>query len=238
MVENKFNKKNNDQKNNIAKSINYMNILKNKLNLESRNSIHNYTEDYRNELVDEVNEKFDNFTKDASKKLYTKVLEKYTENISQVQNSAELKESMKSKGELKSEVTEKLTNVLKERAIEDFLKKSASEIYQSVVEIFKTKLNDKLNEFINNIEKNKEANKFFSSCDVLNENKEIKLQEKISKYIKELQIKEEDSQKRALIEEFGESQSQMMPSSQGESGMGCSQGESGMPSSQGESGGC
>ena len=238
LVENKFNKKNNDQKNNIAKSINYMNILKNKLNLESRNSIHNYTEDYRNELVDEVNEKFDNFTKDASKKLYTKVLEKYTENISQVQNSAELKESMKSKGELKSEVTEKLTNVLKERAIEDFLKKSASEIYQSVVEIFKTKLNDKLNEFINNIEKNKEANKFFSSCDVLNENKEIKLQEKISKYIKELQIKEEDSQKRALIEEFGESQSQMMPSSQGESGMGCSQGESGMPSSQGESGGC
>ena len=238
LVENKFNKKNNDQKNNIAKSINYMNILKNKLNLESRNSIHNYTEDYRNELVDEVNEKFDNFTKDASKKLYTKVLEKYTENISQVQNSAELKESMKSKGELKSEVTEKLTNVLKERAIEDFLKKSASEIYQSVVEIFKTKLNDKLNEFINNIEKNKEANKFFSSCDVLNENKEIKLQEKISKYIKELQIKEENSQKRALIEEFGESQSQMMPSSQGESGMGCSQGESGMPSSQGESGGC
>ena len=238
LVENKFNKKNNDQKNNFAKSINYMNILKNKLNLESRNSIHNYTEDYRNELVDEVNEKFDNFTKDASKKLYTKVLEKYTENISQVQNSAELKESMKSKGELKSEVTEKLTNVLKERAIEDFLKKSASEIYQSVVEIFKTKLNDKLNEFINNIEKNKEANKFFSSCDVLNENKEIKLQEKISKYIKELQIKEEDSQKRALIEEFGESQSQMMSSSQGESGMGCSQGESGMPSSQGESGGC
>ena len=64
---------------------------------------------------------------------------------------------------------------------EDFLKKSASEIYQSVVEIFKTKLNDKLNEFINNIEKNKEANKFFSSCDVLNENKEIKLQEKILK---------------------------------------------------------
>ena len=238
LVENKFNKKNNAQQNNLAKSINYMNILKNKLNLESRNSVQNYVEEFKNELIDEVNEKFDNFTKDASKKLYTKVLEKYTENISQVQNSAELKESMKSKGELKSEVTEKLTNVLKDRAIEDFLKKSASEIYQSVVEIFKERLIAKLDEFINNIEKNKEANKFFDSCDVLNEKKEIKLQEKISKYIKELQKKEEQSQETALMGAYGKSQSQIMPSCQGESGMGCSQGESGMPSSQGESGGC
>ena len=238
LVENKFKTNNNAQKNNLAKSINYMNILKSKLNPESRNSVQNYVEEFKNELIDEVNEKFDTFTKDASKKLYTKVLEKYTENISQVQNSAELKESMKSKGELKSEVTEKLTNVLKDRAIEDFLKKSASEIYQSVVEIFKAKLNAKLDEFINNIEKNKEANKFFDSCDVLNENKEIKLQEKISKYIKDLQKKEEQSQERALMGAYGQSQSQIMQSSQGESGMGCSKGESGMPSSQGESGGC
>ena len=238
LVENKFNKKNNAQQNNLAKSINYMNILKSKLNPESRNSVQNYVEEFKNELIDEVNEKFDTFTKDASKKLYTKVLEKYTENISQFQNSAELKESMKSKGELKSEVTEKLTNVLKDRAIEDFLKKSASEIYQSVVEIFKARLIAKLDEFINNIEKNKEANKFFDSCDVLNEKKEIKLQEKISKYIKELQKKEEQSQETALMGAYGKSQSQIMPSCQGESGMGCSQGESGMPSSQGESGGC
>ena len=145
---------------------------------------------------------------------------------------------MKSKGELKSEVTEKLTSVLKDRAIEDFLKKSASEIYQSVVEIFKAKLNAKVDEFINNIEKNKEANKFFDSCDVLNENKEIKLQGKISNYIKELQKKEEQSQERALMGAYGNSQSQMMQSNQGESGMGCSQGESGIPSCQGESGGC
>ena len=238
LVENKLKTNNNAQKNNLAKSINYMNILKSKLNPESRNSVQNYVEEFKNELIDEVNEKFDTFTKDASKKLYTKVLEKYTENISQVQNSAELKESMKSKGELKSEVTEKLTNVLKDRAIEDFLKKSASEIYQSVVEIFKAKLNAKLDEFINNIEKNKEANKFFDSCDVLNENKEIKLQEKISKYIKDLQEKEAQSQERALMGPYGQSQSQIMQSSQGESGIGCSKGESGMPSSQGESGGC
>ena len=238
LVENAFNKKNNAQKNNIEKSINYMNILKSNLNLESRNSINNYIEQFKNELIDEVNERFDNFTKDASKKLYTKILEKYTENISKVQNNAELKESMKSKTELKNEVTEKLTNILKERAIEDFLKKSASEMYQSVVEIFKNKLNAKLDEYIDNIQNNKEANKFFDSCDVLNDNKEIKLQGQISKYIKELQKKEEQSQEKALLGEYGDSQSQMMSSSQGESGMSSNQGESGMSSSQGESGGC
>ena len=238
LVENKFNKKNNFQKNNLEKSINYMNILKSNLNLESRNSINDYIEQFKNELIDEVNERFDNFTKDASKKLYTKILEKYTENISKVQNNAELKESMKSKTELKNEVTEKLTNILKDRAIEDFLKKSASEMYQSVVEIFKNKLNAKLDEYIDNIQNNKEANKFFDSCDVLNDNKEIKLQGKISKYIKELQKKEEQSQEKALLGEYGESQSQMMSSSQGEYGMSSSQGESGMSSSQGGSGGC
>jgi len=238
LVENKFNKKNNFQKNNLEKSINYMNILKSNLNLESRNSINDYMEQFKNELIDEVNERFDNFTKDASKKLYTKILEKYTENISKVQNNAELKESMKSKTELKNEVTEKLTNILKDRAIEDFLKKSASEMYQSVVEIFKNKLNAKLDEYIDNIQNNKEANKFFDSCDVLNDNKEIKLQGKISKYIKELQKKEEQSQEKALLGEYGESQSQMMSSSQGEYGMSSSQGESGMSSSQGGSGGC
>ena len=136
---------------------------------------------------------------------------------------------MKSKTELKNEVTEKLTNILKERAIEDFLKKSASEMYQSVVEIFKNKLNAKLDEYIDidNIQNNKEANKFFDSCDVLNDNKEIKLQGQISKYIKELQKKEEQSQEKALLGEYGDSQSQMMSSSQGESGMSSSQGESG-----------
>jgi len=238
LIENKI-KQNNAQKNNLAKSVNYMNILKSDLNLESRNSVHNYIEEFRNELVDEVNEKFDNFTKESSKKLYTKILEKYTENISKSPNNAELKESMKSKGELKNEVTEKLTAILKDRAIEDFLKKSASEIYQSVVEIFKAKLNAKLDEFINGIEKNKEANKFFDTCDVLNENKEIKLHEKIEKYVKQLQKKEEESQEKALMGAYGQSQSQIMSSNQGESGMGCSsQGESGMPSSQGESSSC
>ena len=233
LVENKYKNEvnNKNQINNIAKSINYMNIMKSDLNLESRNSVHNYIEDFRNELIDEVNERFDNFTKEASKKLYTKILEKYTESISNNPNNAELKESMKSKGELKAEVTQKLTDILKDRAIEDFLKKSASEIYQQVVEIFRNKLMAKLEEFISDIEKNKEAIKFFDSCDVLNENKELKLNEQINKYIKSLQKREEESQERALTPFYGKSQSQIMSPSLGESKM--NQGESNM--SQGES---
>ena len=243
LIENKQSKKNIEKKNDIKKSFIYMNVLKSDLDLESRNSVHNYIVEFKNELIDEVNEKFDSFTKEASKKLYTKVLEKYTENISNNPNSAELKESMKSKTELKNEATEKLTKVLKERAIEDFLKNCTSKIYQSIIEIFKTKFNEKLDEFIKNIESNKEAKKFFESCDVLNENKGLKLNEKIDKYIKELQIREEKSQERALAAQFGQSQmisssqgESSMPSSQGETGMSSNQGETGMPSSKGETG--
>ena len=219
------NNKYDDQYNNNIKGINYMNLLKNNLNLESRNSVRNYINSFKNELIDEVNEKFDNFTKEASKKLYTKVLEKYTENLSKNPNNFEMKESMKSKGELKSEVTQKLTDILKERAIEDFLKKCASEIYQQVVEIFTNKLKTKVDEFISNIENNKEANKFFDSCDVLDENKEIKISKQINGYIKSLQKREEESQERALTAAYGGTQSQMM--SQGDSCMASSPGEYG-----------
>ena len=234
LIENKERKNNNINNNKEQKNINYMNILKSDLNLESRNSIHNYIDEFKKELIDEVNEKFDNFTKDASKKLYTKVLEKYTENISNNPNSAELKESMKSKTQLKSEATEKLTKVLKDRAIEDFLKNCTSKIYQSIVEIFKNKFNSKLDEFITNLNKNKEVNTFFESCDVLNDKKGIKLTEKIDKYIKELQIKEEKSQEKALTAQFG--QSQMISSNQGESSVPLNQGGSSIPMNQGESG--
>jgi len=230
------NNKYDNQYNNNVQGFNYNNLLKSKLSTESRNAVSIYINSYKNELIDEVNEKFDNFTKDASKKLYTKVLEKYTENLSKNPNNFEMKETMKSKGELKSEVTQKLTAILKEKAIEDFLKKSASEIYQQVVEIFTNKLKAKVDEFISNIENNKEANKFFDSCDALNENKEIKISKQINQYIKSLQKREEESQERALTAAYGGTQGQMM--SQGEScPMSSSQGEScPMSSSQGECG--
>ena len=82
-----------------------------------------------------------------------------------------------------------------------------------------------MDEFISNIENNKEANKFFDSCDVLDENKEIKISKQINGYIKSLQKREEESQERALTAAYGGTQSQMM--SQGDSCMTSSPGEYG-----------
>ena len=203
LVENKLNKNNNSHKINPDNINNYMNILKTNLNSKSRNSIFKFIEVFSNELIDEVNERFENFTKDEFEKLYTKLLEKYIENINNVQNISKLKESMKSKTELKSEFIETLTNVLKEGVIEEFLKKNASEIYKSVVEIFKGKLNTKLDEFINNIENNKEINKIWESYEI---NKQIKIQENITNYIRKLQKNEEESQKKYIIEAYGKNQ--------------------------------
>ena len=202
----------------IPKNINYMNILNNNLNLESKNLIYNYINEFKNELIDIISEKFDNFTKEEAKKLYTAILEKYIENMNNNDSNANLKESMKSKGELKTEVIQKLNSVLKEKAIEDFLKKNAAEIYQQIIQIFKKKLNEKIDEFINNINKNEEVNNFFDSCEILDEKKELKLREKINPYIKELQEKEAQSQEKALLAVYGSSQNQMTFSSQGETG--------------------
>ena len=147
-----------------------------------------------------------------------------------------LKESMKSKEVLKSEVTQKLNLVLKDKAIEDFLKKTTSEIFQQIIEIFKKKVNEKLEEFIANVDKNKIANDFFETCDVLDEKRELKLREQINPYIKNLQLKEEKSQEKALMEKFGSSQ--MMSSNQGESGCSGSSSQFGESSGQcGESSG-
>ena len=238
LIENKNqlnNNKNDEEFNNIAKSINYMNILNSNLNLESRNSINIYTEDFKNELIGEVNEKFDRFTKEASKNLYTKVLETYTDNLRNNPNNANLQESMKSKVELKSEATTKITALLKDKAVEDFLKKNASEIYQEIVKIFNKKLIEKIDEFVNNIDKNKEAQKFFDTCDVLNDDKELKLNKEIDAYIKTLQNREEESQRKALEITYGPSQSQIMQSNQGESVMPSSPGDCGETGQCGES---
>lgn len=166
------------------------------------------------------------------------VLEQYLQNMANNPNNANLQDTMKSKDALKSEVTQKLNVVLKDRAIDDFLKKSASEIYQPIVEIFKKKLNEKVDEFLNNLDKNVEANKFFETCEALDEKKELKLREKINPYIKGLQEKEEKSQERALTASFGPS-SQMMTSSQGETGESVpssSYGQFGPSSSSGQGG--
>ena len=175
------NEKQSDKKkeeyNNIDKIINYMNILKVNLNLESRNSINNFITDFKKELIDEFNENYNKFINKASKDLYKIIFEIYSEN----------NEELKSKAKLK------LTALLKERFIEDCLKKYSSKMIQFIIQIFQTKLNNKIEEFINNIDKNKEAQNFFTTCDILNENKQLKINEKINTYIKALKKREEES---------------------------------------------
>ena len=214
---------------NVFDNINYMNILRNNLNLESRNCVHNYIEEFKNELINIVNEYFEKFAKESAKKLYTKVLEQYTQNMNNNVNNANLKESLKSKDEIKSEANQKINEILKEKAIENFLKKNAAELYQQIIEIFKKKLEQRLDEFIQNIDKNDEVNQFFNSCDLLNDNKELKIMEDASKYIRQLQEKEEKSQAESirLLYGSGETKSQIQSSSQGESGQCGSSGDCG-----------
>ena len=180
------NEKQSDKKkeeyNNIDKIINYMNILKVNLNLESRNSINNFITDFKKELIDEFNENYNKFINKASKDLYKIIFEIYSKN----------NEELKSKAKLK------LTTLLKERFIEDCLKKYSSKMIQFIIQIFQTKLNNKIEEFINNIDKNKEAQNFFTTCDILNENKQLKINEKINTYIKALKKREEESRIKAF----------------------------------------
>ena len=145
-----------------------------------------------------MNEKFENFSKEASKKLYTKVLEQYRDNMNNNVNNADLKE----------------------KAIDNFLKKNAAELYQKIIEIFKNKLLQKLDEFILNIDQNKEVNKFFDSCDELNEDKKLKIENDIDNYIKSLQDREAQSDAKSIQLQYGGGCSQG-DSCQGESSEQC-----------------
>ena len=65
------------------------------------------------------------------------MLEKYKENVNNNENNVNLNESLKSKEELKLEVEDRLNEILKERAIENFLKKNSADLYQHIIKIKK-----------------------------------------------------------------------------------------------------
>ena len=190
--------------NKISKNIIYNNILINNLNPKSLELIHKYVKYFSEELIVIVNKKFDVFIKESAKKLYTKMLEKYKENVNNNENNVNLNESLKSKEELKLEVEDRLNEILKERAIENFLKKNSADLYQHIIQIFKNKCIGKIEDFINNLDNNNEVMKFFESCNVLNEEKKLKIQGPFDKYINKLKEKEEESLHNSLISEFGD----------------------------------
>jgi len=212
----------------ISKMINYINILKSNLSLESKNAVNIYINEFKNELISIIEIKFEKFIKVASEKLHTRILEKYIENLNNYEN-IKINDIRKDKDELKSEVTEKLNEILKGRAIENFLKKNSAELYKAIIEIFSNNLKNKIDEFISSLETNKEVSQFFKSCNALNEEKELKIKGEIDEYIKHLKEKEEESGFKAVKIIYGE-----QLESQGESGNSETIGETGESKEVGE----
>ena len=173
---------------------NYLHILNNKLNLESNEEIKKYVKEFRDEIIEVINEKFNEFAKKAANDIYLNVLEKYRD----LKDENAKMDRMKDKDELKAEATQEINKALKEKAVENFLAKIASQFFQDIVLRFKDKCEEKLNNFINNLLYNEEANEFFKSCDELNGNKKFQFEDDLKKYLEKLQTKEEESLKKSL----------------------------------------
>ena len=181
-----------EEKNNQIKNDNYSGIINNNLKTESINAINRFRDEFKEELMEIFNPKFDQFAKEAANDIYIKVAEKYFD-IGSNKNI-----QMKKKDELSAEAIEELNKSLKEKAQENFLSKFASQLFQDIILIFKKKCEEKLKIFINNLLNNKQANEFFKDCDALNENKKLKFEDELKKYIQNLENKETDSLKRAF----------------------------------------
>ena len=180
---------------------NYIQILNNNLSPASKAEINNYVKEFKNELAEVISEKFNEFAKKSADEIYTKVLEKYVD-----LRKIEIKMgNMKTKADLKEEAEKEINNALREKAIENFLSKMASQFFKEIVFKFKERCELKLKEFIDNLLNNEQANEFFASCDEINGKKKLKFEEDINKYIKLLQQKEEESQKKAIQAKFGSS---------------------------------
>ena len=180
---------------------NYIQILNNNLSPASKAEINNYVKEFKNELAEVISEKFNEFAKKSADEIYTKVLEKYVD-----LRKEEIKMgNMKTKAQLKEEAEKEINNALREKAIENFLSKMASQFFKEIVFKFKERCELKLKEFIDNLLNNEQANEFFASCDEINGKKKLKFEEDINKYIKLLQQKEEESQKKAIQAKFGSS---------------------------------
>ena len=194
--------KEDDINNNLTNSfISSFNVLKNNLNLESRNSIRNYIEEFRHEMIELLGKKFDNFTENAVQTLYYELLEKYREKTSKA--NININEAMKSKEEITYEASNAIKNQLKGPAEENFLKKYASCLFQDIVKIFETEMTRKIKQFIDNLNNNSEISKFFDSNDALNDDKNLAIEPQFKELIKGLRKKEEESQEKALKLQYG-----------------------------------
>ena len=174
---------------------NYSQVLTNHLNIESRTEIGNYAKKFRNELMEVLNDKFNDFAEKSANEVYLKVLEKYI----QLNKEENVKiDQMNDKEILKAKAIDEINTALKEKAIENFLSKIASQFFQDIVTKFKDRCELKLNNFINNLLNNEEANEFFKNCDEINGKKKLKFEKEKKEYLDNLLKKETESYKKSI----------------------------------------
>ena len=149
-----------------------------------------------------VTKKFDEFTQNISIGIYYQILDKYRENV--LSRGINIGEVMKSKEELKEEITNIINKELKESAEEKFLTKNSSFLYQDIILTFKTEMIKKIDEFINNINSNQDFINFVCNCEVFNEKKNFKIEEQFNGYIGFLKAKENESQEKAFKLQYGD----------------------------------
>ena len=174
------------------------NLDKNHLKNESIELILNYVKEFKNKLNNFFEEKFRSFLEQSAEKIYQKIINTIIEIIRI--NQMDLTQCMKKEGDLKSEIITELDKALKDKALQNLLKRTAVEFHKQIVEIFKKQLMIKMDEFKSTLDKNDEVGNFFRSCDVLNEKKPLKIKKEIDEYIQSLKKREEESKKKASSE--------------------------------------
>ena len=113
-------------------------ILENNLNIQSKKEIEKYSKDFKTEMLKVETKKFGEFTQNISIGIYYQILDKYRENA--LSRGINIGEVMKSKEELKEEITNIINKELKESAEEKFLTKNTSILYQDIILTFKTEM--------------------------------------------------------------------------------------------------
>ena len=196
--ENKINEPININNNNIISNIN---LLQNNLNMESRNSVSIYVEEFKKEMLEVVNDKFEEFVNQEAKNIYFELLEKFKQNT--IDNNMNMKGAMKSREELTSEAATELKNQLRQPCEENFLKKMSSNLFRDIIKIFVNEMTCKIKNFVKNLNNNKEVNKFFEFLENDKDKQKLKIDDKFDELVRILRKKEEQSQEKALKYEYG-----------------------------------
>ena len=186
------------------------NVLKNNLNLESKNIIQNYVEEFKNEMLEVVSQKFEEFINNSVKTIYYGVLEKF--NLNNSNQDMNIKEAMRSKEELISEASNTLKSQLKKMSEENFLRNYSSCLFQDIIKIFEDEMISEINKFIEDLNNNEDISNFFKSNEI-NIGEDLEIKQNFEEYIRSLKQKESESNQKAIKLQFGE----QINESQGES---------------------